>query len=230
MAYEVGVDRVKESALQSFMTGVYGWMVAALALSGVAAAFVSGSPTFQRLIFGNSFTLFALLIGEVALVWWLSASIQKISVGAAALAFIAYSLLNGATLSSIFMVYTGESIVRIFGITALTFGAMSLYGMKTKSDLRSMGRYLSMAVIGIVIALVVNIFLHSTAFDMLISIITVVVFTGLTAWDTQKLLAIAERADGSETYKKIAIIGALTLYLDFINIFLALLRLFGRRK
>lgn len=230
MAYDVRAKPASNDALQAFMAGVYGWMVAALALSGLTAAFVSSSPLFQRLIFGNHFTFFGLLIGEIALVWWLSASIQKISVGAASMAFIAYSVLNGATLSALFMIYTGGSIVRIFAITALTFGAMSLYGMKTKSDLQSIGRYLSMAVIGIIIALGVNIFLRSTAFDMLISIITVVVFTGLTAWDTQKLITLAERSDGSEPYQKVAIIGALQLYLDFINIFLALLRLFGRRN
>lgn len=230
MAYEVQVDRVKEDARQSFMNAVYGWMVLALAVSGGSAWFVSNSRPLQQLIFGNTFVFFGLIIGELALVWWLSASIRKMSVSTAMVAFLAYSLLNGATLSSIFLVYTGESIVRIFAITALTFGAMSLYGMKTKTDLKSMGRYLSMAVIGIVIALAINIFLRSSGFDILISLITVLVFTGLTAWDTQNLLAIAENADDSESFKKVAIMGALKLYLDFINIFLALIRLFGRRN
>lgn len=230
MAYEVQVDRVKEDARQSFMNAVYGWMVLALAVSGGSAWFVSNSRPLQQLIFGNTFVFFGLIIGELALVWWLSASIRKMSVSTAMVAFLAYSLLNGATLSSIFLVYTGESIVRIFAITALTFGAMSLYGMKTKTDLKSMGRYLSMAVIGIVIALAINIFLRSSGFDIIISLITVLVFTGLTAWDTQNLLAIAENADDSESFKKVAIMGALKLYLDFINIFLALIRLFGRRN
>lgn len=230
MAYEVQVDRVKEDARQSFMNAVYGWMVLALAVSGGSSWFVSNSRPLQQLIFGNTLVFFGLIIGELALVWWLSASIRKMSVSTAMVAFLAYSLLNGATLSSIFLVYTGESIVRIFAITALTFGAMSLYGMKTKTDLKSMGRYLSMAVIGIVIALAINIFLRSSGFDILISLITVLVFTGLTAWDTQNLLAIAENADDSESFKKVAIMGALKLYLDFINIFLALIRLFGRRN
>ena len=230
MAYEVQVDRVKEDARQSFMNAVYGWMVLALAVSGGSAWFVSNSRPLQQLIFGNTFVFFGLIIGELALVWWLSASIRKMSVSTAMVAFLAYSLLNGATLSSVFLVYTGESIVRIFAITALTFGAMSLYGMKTKTDLRSMGRYLSMAVIGIVIALAINIFLRSNGFDIIISLVTVLVFTGLTAWDTQNLLAIAENADDSESFKKVAIMGALKLYLDFINIFLALIRLFGRRN
>lgn len=114
MAYEVGVDSVKESALQSFMTGVYGWMVAALALSGVSAAFISGSPALQQIVFGNSFVFFGLIIGELILVFWLSASIQKISVGAATVAFLVYSVLNGVTLSVVFIMYTGESVVRNF--------------------------------------------------------------------------------------------------------------------
>ncbi|HQL33672.1 Bax inhibitor-1/YccA family protein [Treponema zuelzerae] len=230
MEYDISINPERESTRQAFMTGVYGWMVAALSLSGVSAWFVANSVPLQRIIFGNTFVFFGLIIGELALVWWLSASIRKISASAAVTAFLAYSLLNGATLASVFLVYTGQSVVQIFGVTALTFGAMSLYGMKAKSDLRSMGRYLSMAVIGIVIAIAVNMFLRSSAFDILISIVTVVVFTGLTAWDTQKLMLLADRADGSDTYKKVAIIGALELYLDFINIFLALIRLFGKRN
>lgn len=230
MAYNAEISEVQENARQSFMNAVYGWMVLALAVSGLSAWFVSTSLPLQRLIFGNTFVFFGLIIAELALVWWLSASIRKMTVSTAIIAFLAYSILNGATISSVFLIYTGASIARIFAITALTFGAMSLYGMKTKSDLSSMGRYLSMAVIGIVIALVINIFLRSSAFDIIISIITVVVFTGLTAWDTQRLLAIANNSNGSESYKKVAIMGALKLYLDFINIFLALLRLFGRRS
>ena len=158
------------------------------------------------------------------------ASIRKISVRAASIAFIVYSALNGVTLSGIFIIYTGASISRIFLITALMFGGMSIYGLKTKSDLRSMGRYLFMALIGIVIASVVNLLLGSSVLDVIISMVTVLVFTGLTAYDTQKLLSAARSADGSEVFHKVAIIGALELYLDFINIFLSLLRLFGKRN
>ena len=204
-------------------------MVLALAISGAVAWSVAGNAAVQRIVLGNVFVFFALIIGEFALVWWLSASIRKISVRAATIAFIGYSALNGVTLSFVFLMYTSTSIVRIFAITALMFGGMSIYGLKTKSDLRSMGRYLGMAVIGIMIALLVNLFLKSSMFDTLISMVIVLVFTGLTAYDSQKLLAVAKEADGTEVFHKIAIIGALELYLDFINIFLALLRLFGRR-
>ncbi len=230
MYEQVSLRQANEQVQRKFLTGVYQWMVIALAISGLVAWAVAGSVPVQRAIFGNTIVFFALIIGEFALVWWLSASIRKISVTAASVAFVAYSALNGLTLSSVFLVYTGTSIVRVFAITAVTFGAMSVYGMVTKSDLRSMGRYLTMAIIGIIIAGLVNMFLRSSAFDVLISMVTVLVFTGLTAYDTQKLLAVANEATESDAYRKIAIIGALELYLDFINIFLALLRLFGKRN
>ena len=150
------------------------------------------------------------------------------STATASLVFIIYSILNGLSLSVIFLVYTSTSIFRVFAITAGMFACMSIYGRVTKTDLRSAGRYLMMALFGIVIASVVNLFFRSTGLDWLISLVTVGVFTGLTAYDTQKLYAIAERADGSEVFARAAIIGALELYLDFINIFLALLRLFGK--
>jgi Integral membrane protein, interacts with FtsH len=229
MAFDISIKQANEQAQRKFLSGVYQWMVLALAISGAVAWLVAGNPAVQRLVFGNVLVFFALVIGEFALVWWLSAAIRHISVRAAGIAFVAYSVLNGLTLSGVFLLYTGTSVVRIFAITALMFGGMSLYGLKTKSDLRSMGRYLVMALIGIVIAGLVNLFLASTWLDMLISMVTVVVFTGLTAYDTQKLLAAANQADGSEVFHKVAIIGALELYLDFINIFLALLRLFGNR-
>jgi FtsH-binding integral membrane protein len=229
MATELSFQQQTAQAQRKFLSGVYQWMVLALALSGGVAWLVASNQAVQRLVFGNTIVFFGLIIAEFALVWWLSASIRKISVKAASIAFVAYSALNGFTLSSVFLVYTGSSIVRIFAITALMFGAMSFYGLKTKSDLNSMGRYLFMAVIGIVIAGVVNLLLRATWLDVLISMVTVVVFTGLTAYDTQKLLRVANQADGSEVFHKVAIIGALELYLDFINIFLSLLRLFGSR-
>jgi len=230
MISEIGFAQSKELAQRKFLSGVYQWMAAALVISGLVAYFVAGNVGFQRLVFGNPPVFFGLIIGELALVWWLSASIRTISIRAATLAFLGYSVLNGLTISSVFLVYTGSSIVRIFGITALLFGSMSIYGLKTKADLRSMGRYLVMGVFGIIIAAVVNLIIGATWLDVLISMVTVVVFTGLTAYDTQKLLATAQYADESDTYRKVAIIGALHLYLDFVNIFLALLRLFGRRN
>lgn len=220
----------RAKAQSNFISGVYQWMALALGLSGVVAWLVANNAAARSLVFRSPFVLIALFVGEIALVWWLSASIRKISVRAAVIAFIAYSALNGVTLSSIFLVYAGSSIARVFGITAFMFGAMSLYGMKTKSDLSSMGRYLMMALIGVIIAGLVNFFLASSALDVAISMITVLVFTGLTAYDSQKLLAASRHADESDSWRKIAIIGALELYLDFINIFLALLRLYGRRN
>jgi hypothetical protein len=227
---DISLQQANENAQRKFMSGVYQWMVVALAISGAVAWLVSGNAAFQRIIFGNMFVFFALVIGELALVWWLSASIGKISVQAASIAFVAYSALNGLILSSVFLMYTHASITRIFLITALMFGGMSIYGMKSKTDLTSMARYLYMALIGVIIASLVNIFLHASMLDVIISMVTVLVFTGLTAYDTQKLISVANQADGSERFQKVAIIGALQLYLDFINIFLALLRLFGRRN
>ncbi len=215
---------------QKFMAGVYGWMVAALAISGVAAFFTANSYTLLNLIFGNRFGYLVLVIAELALVMYLVSQIRKLSVAQASFFFILYSVLNGVTLSSVLLVYTGSSIAQVFITTALMFGGMSLYGMKTKSDLTSAGRYLFMALIGLIIASVVNLLLRSSGLDWIISIATVVIFTGLTAYDTQKLMRISVHADGSENFQKVAIIGALELYLDFINIFLALLRLFGNRR
>ena len=160
----------------------------------------------------------------------LSAGIRKMSFAAAAASFVIYSIVNGLTLSSVLFVYTGTSIARIFVITALMFGAMSIYGATTKNNLQSAGKYLMMAVIGLIIASLVNIFMRSSSLDWLISFVTVGVFTGLTAYDTQKITEAARYAQNNEGFKKVAIIGALELYLDFVNIFLSLLRLFGKRR
>lgn len=224
------LNQANDDAQRKFMTGVYSWMVLALAISGGAAFFTANSTMMLNFIYGTRFGILVLIVGQLALVFTLAGRIRKMSVTTAGILFIAYSILTGITFSSILLVYTGSSITRIFLITALMFGGMSLYGMKTKTDLRSAGRYLMMALIGIIIASVINMIFRSSGLDWIISIITVVVFTGLTAYDTQKLLKISVNADGSENFQKIAIIGALELYLDFINIFLALLRLFGNRN
>jgi FtsH-binding integral membrane protein len=232
MDFNVSIQQAaqeRDQAQRKFLSGVYQWMVVALAISGAVAWFVANTPVVQKAVFGNFVVLIALIIGEVALVWWLSASIRRISVKAATIGFIAYSALNGITLASVFLVYTNSSIARVFVIAGLMFGAMSFYGLKTKSDLTSMGRYLVMALIGVVIAGLVNFILRASWLDVIISMVTVLVFTGLTAYDTQKLIRVSDQADGSATFQKVAIIGALELYLDFINIFLALLRLFGNR-
>jgi len=226
----VSLPQANEKITQRFITAVYGWMVAALAISGISAFAVVNSRTLFSFIFGSRFTFFGLIIAEFACVIILSAGIRRMSFAAAAASFIVYSIVNGLTLSSIFFVYTGASITRIFVITALMFGAMSIYGAMTKSDLRQAGKYLMMGIIGLVIASLVNILLRSPSLDWLISFVAVGVFTGLTAYDSQKISQAAQNAQNNETYRKVAIIGALELYLDFINIFLALLRLFGKRR
>ncbi|MGP1459457.1 MAG: Bax inhibitor-1/YccA family protein [Treponema sp.] len=220
------ISRISERKL--FLARVYGWMTAALAISGLTAFYTAHSPALFQMLLGGGF--FAVAIAELAVVWILSRMIRRMSVSLALFAFIAYSILNGLTLSFAFLAYANAAITRVFFISAGMFAAMTVYGMAAKSDIRSAGRYLRMALIGVIIASLVNIFLRSSGLDWLISVATVVVFTGLTAYDTNKMVIAAEHADGSDMFKKAAIIGALELYLDFINIFLALLRLFGRRK
>lgn len=217
-------------AQQRFITKVYCWMAGALIITAATALFAASSITFMRLILTNSIALFALLIGEVALVVWLSAGIRKMKASTAIFAFIAYSVVNGLTLSVIFYAYNPKSIVLAFLLSAATFGSMSIYGLVTKNDLTRAGSYLMMALFGLIIASVVNIFFRSDAFTWIVSVATVVVFTGLTAYDNQKLKKIAAAEGDSEIYTKQAIYGALNLYLDFINIFLALLRLFGKKN
>ena len=226
----ISLQQANEKISQRFITAVYGWMVAALAISGIAAFAVFNSETLLYFIFGSRFTFLGLIIAELALVFILSAGIRRMSFPVAAASFVIYSIVNGLTLSSVLFVYTGTSIVRIFVITALMFGAMSVYGATTKSSLQSAGKYLMMALIGLIIASMVNLFMRSSSLDWLISFVTVGVFTGLTAYDTQKITTAARYAQDNDDFKKIAIIGALELYLDFINIFLALLRLFGKRR
>lgn len=226
----ISLQQANEKISQRFIAAVYGWMVAALAISGIAAFAVFNSETLLYFIFGSRFTFLGLIIAELALVFILSAGIRKMSFPVAAASFVIYSIINGLTLSSVLFVYTGTSIVRIFVITALMFGAMSVYGATTKSSLQSAGKYLMMALIGLIIASLVNIFMRSSSLDWLISFVTVGVFTGLTAYDSQKITTAARYAQDNDDFKKIAIIGALELYLDFINIFLALLRLFGKRR
>jgi len=226
----ISLQQANEKISQRFITAVYGWMVAALAISGIAAFAVFNSETLLYFIFGNRFTFLGLIIAEFALVIILSAGIRRMSFPAAAASFVIYSIVNGLTLSAVLFAYTRTSVASIFVITALMFGAMSVYGATTKSSLQSAGKYLMMAVIGLVIASLVNIFMRSSSLDWLISFVTVGVFTGLTAYDTQKITQAARYAQDNEDFKKVAIIGALELYLDFVNIFLALLRLFGKRR
>lgn len=227
MQYRNGVYEVAETSL---MKNVYIWMSGALALTGLAAYYVGSSYDMLNLIFGNRIVFYGLIIAEFALVLGLSAAINRISAVTATLMFILYSIINGVTLSSIFVVYTMSSIATTFFVTAGTFGAMALYGATTKTDLSKMGNILLMALIGLIIAGVVNIFVKSTMLETIVSGIGVLIFTGLTAYDSQKIKAMLRGAEENEMTQKIAVLGALSLYLDFINLFLYLLRFLGNRR
>lgn len=220
-----------DQGISVYMTKVYNWMAVALLITGFAAYFTAGSEQLIQLIFGNKILFFGLIIAEIGLVGYISARIHKLSSFNATLLFLLYSLLNGLTLSFIFMAYTSGSIASTFMITAGTFGTMSVYGYFTKSDLTKIGNIAFMGLIGIIIASVVNFFLKSDMMSWIITYLGVAIFVGLTAYDTQKLKRIAMQGfENEENREKSAILGALTLYLDFINLFLFLLRIFGNRK
>jgi FtsH-binding integral membrane protein len=228
---------VQENEKQKFLSRTYAWMGLALLLSAASAFATASSITLMKMLFGNGSIGFIILaVGEIALVWWLSASIRKISVASATIGYVVYALINGMTLSSIFYAYSIASIGYCFVSASAMFFVMALYGAKTKKNLNTMARYLMMALFGVIIASVVQLVISLitkqplAVLDMLISFVTVIIFTGLTAYDSQRLLMTAEHSTGSDDYKKIAIIAALELYLDFINIFLSLLRLFGKRR
>ena len=222
----------KVEVLNAFMRGVYQWMALGLGLTAAAAFLTAQSPAMQQIIFGNQLVFFGLIIGELLLVVGISAGIRRMSASTASGLFLLYSALNGLTLSFVLLLYTGESVAMTFVICAGMFGAMSVYGMTTKKDLTSWGSFLFMGLIGIILASVVNIFLQSSAMQFVISILGVVIFTGLTAYDTQKLKVMGETAPANDAtaIRRGVILGALTLYLDFINLFLMLLRLFGSRR
>ena len=218
-------------AFPVLMRKVYLWMALAMVITGLTSYYVATSAALLEMIFTNSAVLWGLIIGEFALVFGLSAAINKLSLPVATLMFVLYSVVNGATLSFIFLVYTSTSIVNVFLITAITFAVMAAYGYFTKKDLTSWGRMLFMALIGLIIASIVNIFLKSSGMNMVISYIGVLVFVGLTAYDSQKIKEMLMQApDAGETMQKLALLGALSLYLDFINLFLYLLRILGSSR
>lgn len=218
-------------SISVYLTKVYNWMAIALLITGVTAYFTADSEQLIQLIFGNKILFYGLLIGEIALVSFISARINKLTTSTAISLYILYSILNGLTLSFIFMAYTSASISSTFLITAGTFGAMSFFGYVTKKDLTKIGNIAFMALIGIIIASVVNFFMQSSLVSLVISYLGVLIFVALTAYDTQKLKRIAMNGfENEESMEKSAILGALTLYLDFINLFLFLLRIFGSRK
>nr|WP_260255068.1 Bax inhibitor-1/YccA family protein [Elizabethkingia meningoseptica] len=210
------------------MSKVYGWMSLALVVTGVIAYLVAGSETLISAIIANKLLFYGLIFAELGLVLWLSARIAKMSTTTAIAAFMGYAVLNGLTLSLIFLIYTFSSIALTFFVTAGTFAVMSIYGYVTKSDLTKIGKILMMLLVGIIIASVVNLFLKSPMIYWITTYVGVAVFVGLIAYDTQKIKNYFLEVGGDESLiGKMAIMGALTLYLDFINLFLFLLRLFG---
>ena len=212
-----------------FFRQVYLWMFIGLLASALTASLVVFSPSLQSFIFGNMIIFFALIIAELILVVVISAAIKKISSETAKILFIAYSLINGLTISIVLLVYTGASVLATFFVAALMFGTMALWGFFTDKDLSKLGPILFMALIGIIIALVVNFFLKSSTFDLIVSFLGVILFTLLTAYDNQYLKRLSVSLD-QKTLSKFSVIGALKLYLDFINLFLFLLRFLGRRR
>ncbi|MEI7645642.1 MAG: Bax inhibitor-1/YccA family protein [Chloroflexales bacterium] len=215
---------------QSVLTRVYAWMTAGLLTTGAIALFVSSSAALTRAIVGNPLIFFGLMIAEVALVWVLSANLMRMAPAMATGMFLGYAALNGLTLSVIFLAYTRASIASTFFITAGTFATMSLVGYTTKRDLSKLGSLLFMALIGLIIASVVNMFMVSSALAWLISCAGVLIFVGLTAYDTQKIKRMIAQVSGEDAEHRVAIYGALNLYLDFINLFLYMLRILGRRR
>lgn len=215
------------------MRNVYAWMSCGLAMTALTAMYVAGNLSIIEAIATNRLLMWLLFGSEIGLVIWLSSSINKISSMTAGLIFAAYAVLNGVTMSFIFLAYTMESIATTFFTTAGTFAAMSVIGYVTKKDLSGLGRILTMLLIGLIIATVVNIFVGNSGFALILNYVGVAIFVGLTAYDTQKIKQMVEQScmygDDDQT-TKLALLGSLTLYLDFINLFLHLLRLFGNRK
>ena len=219
--------------VNTFIRSVYNWMAIGLALTGFVAFYVANSPALLRIVFGNQLIFFGLIIGTLVLVFTLSTRVHKMKASTATALFILYAALNGVTFSAIFLAYTSSSIASTFFVCSATFVAGSIYGWTTKKDLSSFGGFLFMGLFGIIIATVVNIFLKSSGMHMIIGYIGVFLFIGLTVYDTQKLknMALAQPADLDATViRKGAIMGALSLYLDFINLFLMLLRIMGNRQ
>lgn len=224
-------DLAMSAAFPALMRKVYVWMTLALVISGLTAYGVASSPGVLMAIVTNRILFWGLVIAELALVFGISGAINKLSLTTATLMFILYSVINGALLSFIFVAYTMSSIASVFFITAGTFAVMAFIGYTTKTDLSSMGKILLMGLIGIIIATVVNLFLKSTGLAMIVSYVGVLIFVGLTAYDSQKIkqmLLMAE--DGGETAQKLALLGSLTLYLDFINLFIHLLSILGKKE
>jgi uncharacterized protein len=225
----LGTSTAAAERVTAFLRTVYGWMCVGLAITAVVAYSIASSPALIQMLVTNRLAFIGLFVGQIALVFYLSARVDRLAPGTAALLFAVYSALTGATLSVLVLAYTGASIATTFVVTAGMFGALALYGSTTTRSLAGVGQFVFMGLIGVVLASVVGMFWHSEALQFLISVVGVIVFTGLTAWDAQRLkgmaLAVPEGQLGSY-----AIVGALSLYLDFINLFVFLLRFLGSRR
>ena len=234
MAYEIRTETIQQDIAkvqQAFLTKVYGWMSVGLLITTLFSFFTLNSEILLNLIFSTRWGIWVLLLSELGLVMYLSARIESLKAETATMLFLLYSTLNGITLAPIFLVYTGESIVQTFVVCSGMFAAISIYGFVTKKDLNSFGSYLSMGLIGIILASVINMFLGSENLNWAITIIGIIIFTGLAAYNTQKMKAMSYvMLEGGSVAQKGAIIGALVLYLNFINLFLMLLRVLGDRR
>jgi len=216
---------------RAFMLKVFGWMATGLLITGIAGIVTISTPAILEFVFSNQLVYFGLFIVQIGLVVWLSARIEKMSAMTATLVFVGYSALTGLTLSVIFLAYTLASLASTFFVTAGTFGAMYVYGWVTKRDLTSMGSFMAMGLFGVIIASVVNMFLNNSTIYWITTYVGIIIFVGLTAYDAQKIKEMSVLAtQGEEIEQKGAIMGALRLYLDFINLFLLLLRVLGKRR
>lgn len=228
---QITLTQARQEASTIFLAKVFNWMAIGLGLTGIVAFFTASSGIAMQIVASPVFIV--LILAELGMVFYLSARVDKLQASTATGLFIGYAVLNGVTLSTIFLAYTSSSIASTFFITAAMFGAMAVYGLVTKRDLSGLGSFLFMGLIGIIVASLVNMFFQSSAMSWVISMVGVLVFTGLTAYDVQKIKTMGEQGimtQGEEMIRKGSIMGALALYLDFINLFLMMLRLLGGNR
>ena len=232
MQNDIFATHLSQADTNQLLRSVYNWMMIGLLVSGLTAFMVSHSVGLTQILFGNPYLIWVLLLVELGLVVAISAGIHKMDISTARVLFVLFSFVDGLTLAVVFLAYTDTSIATTFFITAMTFGVMSLYGYFTDTDLSSWGNLLFVGLIGIIIAMVVNFFLKSPQFEWWISLIGVIIFVGLTAYDTQRIKQMGEEMAGEsgESLSRVAIVGALSLYLDFINLFIMFLEFFGNRR
>jgi FtsH-binding integral membrane protein len=226
---QYGASLPVEERVTAFLRSVYGWMAAGLAITALTAMFIASTPAIVIAVASNRLLFWGLMIAQLGIVFVLSARVQSLASSTAALLFIAYSALTGVTVSFILLAYTGQSVATTFFVTAGMFGGMAAYGTTTRRSLAGLGQFLFMGLIGVVLASIVGIFWHNDGFQFVLSFIGVIVFTGLAAYDAQRLKAMALSMPNGQT-GSYAIVGALALYLDFINLFLFLIRLTGSRR